>query len=131
LTPGLSTPKNEINTLVQGIANLALEKQADNVISLDVSGITSMTDYFIFCSADTDVQVKAIADSIRKGTDHKPWRTEGYEQLNWVLLDYIDVVVHIFKTNEREYYNLESLWTDAPFTKYIDEPEGKSPEKTD
>jgi len=100
LTPGLFTPKNEISALVQGIADLALEKQADNVISLNVSGITSMTDHFIFCSADTDVQVKAIADSIRKGTGHKPWRMEGYEQLNWVLLDYIDVVVHIFKTND-------------------------------
>ncbi len=93
MTPGLSTPKNEISALVQGIADLALEKQADNVISLNVSGITSMTDHFIFCSADTDVQVKAIADSIRKGTGHKPWRMEGYEKLNWVLPDYIDDVL--------------------------------------
>ena len=90
-----------------------------------------MTDHFVFCSADTDVQVKAIADSIRKGTDHKPWRIEGYEQLNWVLLDYVDVVVHIFKTHAREYYNLESLWTDAPLTKYKDEPEEKYPKTAD
>ena len=131
MTPTLSTSQDEASTLARGIANLALEKQAQEVISLDVSGITSMTDHFIFCSADTDVQVKAIADNIRKGTDHKPWRIEGYEQLNWVLLDYVDVVVHIFRTIEREYYNLESLWSDAPLKEYKDEPEETSPEDTD
>ncbi len=125
MTPTPSTPKDEASALVRGIADLALEKQAENVIALDVRGITSMTDHFVFCSADTDVQVKAIADN------HKPWRIEGYEQLNWVLLDYVDVVVHIFKTHEREYYNLESLWTDAPLTKYKDEPEEKYPKTAD
>lgn len=75
--------------------------------------------------------MKAIADNIRKGTDHKPWRAEGFEQLNWVLLDYIDVVVHIFKTRDREYYNLESLWSDAPLTEYKDETEGNSTKTAD
>lgn len=117
--------------MVQGIANLALDKQAERVISLDVRGITNVTDHFVFCSADTDVQVKAIADSIRKGTSNKPWRIEGYNQLNWVLLDYVDVVVHVFKTRKREYYNLESLWSDAPLTKYKDELKGKTPEIAD
>jgi|TARA_Y100001949_G_C15769598_1_gene235811 ribosome-associated protein len=64
--------------------------------------------------------VKAIADNIRKGTASKPWRIEGYEQLNWVLLDYVDVVVHIFKSIEREYYQLERLWADAELTEYND-----------
>ena len=68
-----------------------------------------------------NIQVKAIADSIRKNTVHKPTRIEGYEQLNWVLLDYIDVIVHIFKTTERNYYNLEKLWADAPKTEYNDD----------
>jgi len=131
LTPTPSTPNDETGELVLDIANLAIEKQADEVISLDVRGITSMTDHFVFCSADTDVQVKAIADNIREGTEHKPWRTEGFEQLNWVLLDYIDVVVHIFKTRDREYYNLESLWSDAPLTEYKDETEGNSTKTAD
>jgi|TARA_B100000035_G_C20688462_1_gene417209 ribosome-associated protein len=131
LTPTPSTPNDKTGELVRGITNLAIEKQADDVISLDVRGITSMTDHFVFCSADTDVQVKAVADNIRKGTDHKPWRTEGFEQLNWVLLDYIDVVVHIFKTHDREYYNLESLWADAPLTEYKDETEGNSTKTAD
>ncbi|MBT7172636.1 MAG: RsfS/YbeB/iojap family protein, partial [Candidatus Marinimicrobia bacterium] len=60
-------------------------------------------------------------DTIRKSTDHKPIRIEGYEQLNWVLLDYIDVIVHIFKTTERNYYNIEKLWADAPIIEYNDE----------
>lgn len=114
---------DEASFLSDSIAKLALEKTAENVISLDVRGITSLTDFFIICSAETDIQVKAIADNIRKNTGHKPWRVEGYRQLNWVLLDYIDVVVHIFKTTERDYYNLESLWADAPLTEYKDEPE--------
>ena len=82
--------------------------------------MTSITDHFVICSAVTDIQVKAITDSIRKGTDSKPWRIEGYEQLNWVLLDYVDVVVHIFKSSEREYYQLERLWADAQLTEYSD-----------
>lgn len=121
---------DEASILSEVIAKLALEKTAENVISLDIRGITSLTDFFIICSADTDIQVKAISDNIRKGTEHKPWRVEGYEQLNWVLLDYVDVVVHIFKTRERDYYNLESLWADAPLTEYKDESENTSSNKT-
>ncbi len=103
------------------IAQLALDMKGDQILSLDVKNLTSITDYFIICSADTDIQVKAIADSVRKNTDHKPVRVEGYEQLNWVLLDYIDVIVHIFRTTERNYYQIEKLWADAPTTEYSDD----------
>ena len=107
--------------LATKIAKIALDKKAENVISINVKKLTSFTDQFVICSADTDIQVKAIADTIRKSTDHKPIRIEGYEQLNWVLLDYIDVIVHIFKTTERNYYNIEKLWADAPIIEYNDE----------
>lgn len=107
--------------LADKIAKIALDKKAENVISINVKKLTSFTDQFVICSADTDIQVKAIADTIRKSTDHKPIRIEGYEQLNWVLLDYIDVIVHIFKTTERNYYNIEKLWADAPIIEYNDE----------
>ena len=107
--------------LAAKIAKIALDKKAENVISINVMNLTSFTDQFVICSADTDIQVKAIADTIRKSTDHKPIRIEGYEQLNWVLLDYIDVIVHIFKTTERNYYNIEKLWADAPIIEYNDE----------
>ncbi len=107
--------------LATKIAKIALDKKAENVISINVKKLTSFTDQFVICSADTDIQVKAIADTIRKSTDHKPIRIEGYDQLNWVLLDYIDVIVHVFKTTERNYYNIEKLWADAPIIEYNDE----------
>lgn len=118
-----SAPKAfaESNQLAEKISHLALEKKADHVLSLDIHELTSMADFFIICSADTGVQVKAICDAIRRGTDHKPFRMEGYQQLNWVLMDYLNVVVHIFRTTERHYYNIEKLWADAPLTEYKDE----------
>ena len=107
--------------LAAQIAQLSLDMKGDQILSLDVKKLTSITDYFIICSADTDIQVKGIADFIRKNTFHKPIRTEGYEQLNWVLLDYIDVIVHIFRTTERNYYQIEKLWADAPTIEYSDD----------
>ena len=107
--------------LAENIAQFALDKKAENVVSLNVKKLTNITDEFVICSSDTNIQVKAIADSIRKNTDHKPVRIEGYEQLNWVLLDYIDVIVHVFKTSERNYYNIEKLWGDASIREFNDE----------
>ena len=112
------------------IAQFALDKKAEHILSIDVKKLTSITDYFVICSADTDIQVKAIADSIRKNTDHKPIRIEGYTQLNWVLLDYIDVIAHIFRTTERNYYNLERLWADAPTSEYTDDNYTKADSST-
>jgi len=109
------------SNLAAKIAKFALDKKAEKVVSLNVKDLTSITDEFVICSSDTNIQVKAIADSIRKSTDTKPIRVEGYEHLNWVLLDYIDVIVHIFKTAERNYYNIEKLWGDAPIRKFNDE----------
>ena len=117
-----STPNAVTSSdLANEIAKFAIDKKAENVISINVKELTSFTDQFVICSADTDIQVKAIADTIRKSTNHKPVRIEGYEQLNCVLLDYIDVIVHVFKTTERNYYNIEKLWGDAPKIEYNDE----------
>ena len=107
--------------LAVNIAKFALDKKAENVVSLNVKNLTNITDEFVICSSDTNIQVKAIADSIRKNTDYKPVRIEGYEHLNWVLLDYIDVIVHVFKTSERNYYNIEKLWGDASIREFSDE----------
>ena len=108
MTNSSSSPPITSSNLAAQIAQLSLDKKADHVLSIEVKDLTSITDHFVICSADTDVQVKAISDSIRRNTDHKPIRIEGYQQLNWVLLDYIDVIVHIFRTTERNYYNIES-----------------------
>tara|TARA_B110000116_G_scaffold199726_1_gene174569 strand:+ start:4717 stop:5103 length:387 start_codon:yes stop_codon:yes gene_type:complete len=109
---------NSSSILVDTIIECALEKKAEQLIVLDVNHLTSLTDYFIICSANTEPQIKAICDNIRKSTSHKPWHIEGYEKLSWVLLDYVDAIVHVFKTQEREFYNLEKLWADAPKKEY-------------
>ena len=106
--------------------HLVLSKKAEHIQAIDVRKLTSITDYYIICSADTDIQVKAIADAVRKGTPHKPWKIEGYENRFWILLDYVDVVIHIFRTSEREYYSLEKLWADAPTWRITDELENTS-----
>jgi ribosome-associated protein len=107
--------------LLKQIIHLALEKKAIELVAMDVRGLSSVTDFFVICSGDSEPQVKAIADNIRRSTPHKPRHLEGYENLNWVLLDYFDVVVHVFRKDDRDYYNIEKLWADAPITEFIDE----------
>ena len=109
--------RNEIisyHSLLKKILNLAEEKKAKKPIVLDIRGISSFSDYFVICHGDSEPQVKAIADNIRKKTPNKPRYIEGYEKQNWILIDYFDIVVHIFKSDFREYYAIEKLWGDAP-----------------
>ncbi|MFA3782987.1 ribosome silencing factor [Melioribacteraceae bacterium 4301-Me] len=99
------------------ITELIKSKKGYDIRILDLRKLSSIADYFVICSADSERQVKAIADEIdRKLTEQgiKNSHKEGYEALNWVLLDYFDVVVHIFRVEARNYYNLERLWGDAP-----------------
>ncbi len=103
--------------LTKRVAELIFEKKGSDVKLLELTPVTTITDYFIVCSADSDTQVQAIADHVERGLRDdgvKLYHKEGYRSLNWVLLDYIDFVVHIFKTETRSYYNLEKLWGDAP-----------------
>ncbi len=101
----------------------ALNKKATDVLIMDLKKVSTMTDYFVICSGDVDVQVKAIADEIRRELkkDVRPWHVEGYQNLTWVLMDYVDVVVHVFQKEIRDYYNLEKLWGDAPVERITDE----------
>ena len=85
--PEKSKKTNSSASLVDTIVDCALDKKAEKLIVLEVNHITSLTDYFIICSANTEPQIKAICDSIRKGTPHKPWHIEGYEKLSWNQLD--------------------------------------------
>ena len=114
------------NQLADIIGKLTLTKQAENVLSIDVRKVSNSADYFIICSAETGIQVSAIANAVRKGTPSKPWHVEGLNNQNWVLLDYVDVVLHVFKTQTREFYSLEKLWADAPTVEITDEPEKHS-----
>ena len=110
--------------LSQFVAELTLEKKAEQVIIMDLREITSITDYFVICSGDSEVQVKAICDHITEQLEQKDikiWHVEGCQALNWVLMDLVDVVIHIFKHEVREYYALERLWGDAKITKVEDQ----------
>ncbi len=99
------------------ITELIFNKKGYDVKILDLRKLTTIADYFVICSADSDTQVKAIADEVDKTLRDEGirlWHKEGYQSLNWVLIDYVDVVVHIFKKESREFYNIEKLWGDAP-----------------
>ncbi len=103
--------------LAEKITKLIFNKKGYDVKILDLKNLTSFADYFVICSADSDTQVKAIADEIDKELRDegiKYWHKEGYQALSWVLMDYVDVVAHIFKKDARDYYKLEKLWGDAP-----------------
>ncbi|HDL78695.1 MAG TPA: ribosome silencing factor [Bacteroidetes bacterium] len=102
--------------IAQRIANLALSKKATDIKILDVKELTSVTDFFVICSGDSDLHIKAIVDEVlekMKADRILPWHKEGYENLQWVLVDFVDVVVHIFRREVREFYGLETLWGDA------------------
>ena len=104
--------------LAETIAALAADKKAIDVVELDVRGVLGYTDYFLVCSGNTARQAKAIHDGIHQTLkdDHDllPRRVEGLRESRWVLMDYLDVVVHIFTPEAREFYRLEQLWGEVP-----------------
>jgi ribosome-associated protein len=103
--------------LALAAGEIALSKKAMDVKLLDLRELTSVTDYFVICSGSIDLHVKAISDAIVEGLGKRKrevWHIEGYSALKWVLLDYVDVVVHIFNGEVRDFYGLERLWGDAP-----------------
>ncbi|MBY0543594.1 MAG: ribosome silencing factor [Sphingobacteriaceae bacterium] len=116
-TVNLSTYLSEI--AVYGIQ----EKKGNDIVRLDLRELnSSVSDYFIVCNADSSTQVKAIADSVEdeiyKQTKTNVWHKEGQENAEWIVLDYFDIVVHIFKTDKREFFGIEDLWGDAETTTY-------------
>ena len=113
----------EITEAVERAAELALELKATDVVALDLASISGVTDYFLLASGRSDVQVKAIAENIveqMKKKDIRPEHIEGLQGGRWVLIDYIDFVVHVFHEEAREFYQLELLWGDAPRREFDD-----------
>ncbi len=100
------------------IAALAGDKKASDVVEIDVRAALGYTDFFLVCSGNTDRQAKAIHDGIHQGlkADHGllPRRVEGLQESRWILMDYLDVVVHVFTPEAREFYRLEQLWGEVP-----------------
>jgi ribosome-associated protein len=104
------------NALLQLAVEAAEDKKAQNIIALDLTGISPVADYYVICHGNSDTQVQSITTEIRKKSEEAGVRVrgvEGFDTARWVLLDIGDVVVHVFHREEREYYNIERLWSDA------------------
>jgi ribosome-associated protein len=102
------------------------EKKARDIVKIDLRELgSSVADFFVICHGDSDRQVEAIADSVvdvvRDNLKEKPFSKEGFRQAEWILLDYVNVVVHVFKKDKREFYAIEDLWGDGIVTEYKDE----------
>ena len=109
--------------LAQKIGDLAADKKAEDILLLNMEGITPVTDYFIVCSATNTTLVQAIADNIEDKLQEEgiePLHKEGYAEGKWILLDYSGCIAHIFLEEERNFYNLEQLWADAPVEPFVE-----------
>lgn len=97
------------------------EKKAQDIVTMDLRAVeNSIADFFVICTGNSDTQIDAICNSIietvHKNTDIHPWHLEGKSNKEWILLDYVEVVAHVFRTDRREYYAIEELWADAQST---------------
>ena len=105
----------ELATLCAGAAS---EKQAENIIALDLRGISTFTEFFVICSGTSEPHLKAIAsgieDTLRMEHGRRPVAVDGYPLSQWLVMDYGDVVIHVFHQSKRDFYSLEDLWNDAP-----------------
>jgi ribosome-associated protein len=113
--------------LTELIAGYALDKKAQDVVALDLRGVSALTDGFVICSGNTDRQAKAIHDAIHAGLKQEhgllPRRVEGAQEARWILMDYFDVIVHVFVPEARDFYRLEALWGDLPKRRFETGPE--------
>ncbi len=104
--------------IAAAVTDYATDRKALDIVQLDLKEMVSYTDYFVICTGRSDRQVKAIHDAIHQGMKDEhgllPGRVEGLSQAQWILMDYLDVVVHVFTPEMREFYRLEQLWGEAP-----------------
>ena len=107
-----------VRVLARHAVEAALSKKATDLVVLDMRAVSGVADFFVICNGDSDLQVKAIyeavEDRIKEACEERPWHREGQEHRQWVLLDYVDLVVHVFSPEKRAFYDLERLWGDAP-----------------
>lgn len=108
----------ESEALAQRIAGIAFDRKAIDIRVLDVRGVVSYTDFLVVCSGNTERQTKAIHDAVHQelkdGDGLLPRRAEGLREARWILLDYLDCVLHVFTPEAREYYRLDNLWGEVP-----------------
>lgn len=106
----------DIKDQLKIIVTAADDKRAENIVAIDISQVSQLTDYFVIMEADSNRQVRAIAENIQEKMDAENIqlrKMEGLDQSNWVLLDYLNIIVHIFDKENRQFYQLERLWSDA------------------
>lgn len=111
-----------VRELAEAAAAEAVERKGSDVALLDLRGLTTATDWFVLVSGESDVQVRSIAERVEerlaKDFGARPWHVEGLKQTRWVLLDYVDFVVHVFHREARVFYDLDRLWGDAPVERF-------------
>lgn len=118
-----SSRKAESEKLVASIVDGLREKKGKDIVTLDLRKIdNAVCDFFVVCSGDSNTQVNALAGSVeqhvKKELNDNPWHVEGTSNAEWVLMDYVNVVVHVFQREPREHYNIEGLWADALIKEY-------------
>ncbi len=116
--------------LLEPILETLRDRKALDLVVIDLRGISDTADYFVLCSGTSEPHIRSLTDDLvdqlrRQG--HRPWHVEGRQSLRWVLVDFVDVVVHIFGREAREFYGLERLWGDAPATRLPDGWEEEQP----
>ena len=111
------TPENPSPTLTARAVDAMADKRTTDITVIDLREVSSMADFFVIGTGESDLQIKAIAngivDQIEEACGEQPWKREGMEHLQWVVLDYVDVVVHIFLPEKREHYRIDRLWGEA------------------
>jgi ribosome-associated protein len=118
--------------LARRAAECAFEKKGRDVLILDLQGLSSEVDFFVIVSSLSEPHQKAIVDAVEDALlaeGAKPWHVAGYPKSNWILMDYVDVVVHVFRPDTRDFYSLETLWADAPVERFADEEEDEEEER--
>jgi ribosome-associated protein len=113
-----------VEQISKKVGSLMLDKKARDIILLDVREVTPMTDFFILCTAESHPQARAIKNHIEDELikeEIKPWHIEGIQSMEWILMDYVNIVINVFSPEAREFYNLERLWGDAIVTEISDE----------
>lgn len=123
----MTDPESETidsSKLIESITNALHEKKAKEIVLLDVRGLTTLTDYFIVCHGTSETQIRALANSVtemtKKDIGEAVWKKEGMDARRWIILDYVNVVVHIFSQEKREFYGVERMWNDAVRTELED-----------
>jgi ribosome-associated protein len=123
--PRKSATKEQTTSLLDSIVEGMKDKKAKNITIINISELENrIADYFVICDADSSTHVHAIADSLEesviKNTGEKPYHSEGYQNAEWILIDYVNIVAHVFMKTTREFYNIEGLWADGQITNIAD-----------